>query len=93
MQKKKKVDLVALSSPFMRIPQMPVTVARYLIDAGYSDIFQLQGRSAESLLEEIRRSSDLLPAKNTLPALRLVIYFAENPDNPDRALLNLHSWE
>ncbi len=92
MQKKKKVDLAALQSPFMRIPQMPVAVARYLLDAGYTDIFQLQGRSAESLLQEIRKSANLLPESNTLPALRLAIYFAENENNPDRALLNLHAW-
>lgn len=93
MQKKKKVDLVALQSPFMRIPQMPVAVARYLLDAGYTDIFQLQGRSAESLLEEIRKSSDLLPGTDTLPALRLAIYFSENAGNPDRSRLNLHAWQ
>lgn len=93
MAKKKKVDLVALSSPFMRIPQMPVAVARYLLDAGYSDLFQLQGRSAESLLEEIRKTSTLLPEASTLPALRLAIYYAENPSNPDRSLLCLHAWE
>lgn len=93
MQKKKKVDLAALQSPFMRIPQMPVAVARYLLDAGYTDIFQLQGRSAESLLEEIRKTSDLLPPADTLPALRLAIYFSENQSHPDRALLNLHAWQ
>ncbi len=93
MQKKKKVDLVALQSPFMRIPQMPVAVARYLIDAGYTDIFQLQGRSAESLLEEIRKSANLLPEPSTLPALRLAVYFSENQSNPDRSLLNLHAWQ
>lgn len=93
MQKKKKVDIAALKSPFMRIPQMPVAVARYLLDAGYTDLFQLQGRSAESLFAEIQKSSVLLPAPNTLPALRLAIYFSENEINPDRALLNLHAWE
>lgn len=93
MRKKRKVDSEALGSPFMRIPQMPVFVARYLLDAGYSELFQLQGRSAESLFEEIRKSSILIPEADTLPALRLAIYVAENPANPDRSLLNLHAWK
>ena len=52
-QKKKKVDQIALSSPFMRIPKMDVRVARDLIDTGIIEIYQLQGRSAESIFEEI----------------------------------------
>ena len=74
-------------------PRSGLAVARYLIDAGYTDIFQLQGRSAESLLEEIRKSANLLPEPSTLPALRLAIYFSENQSNPDRTLLNLHAWQ
>ena len=41
-KKKKKVDQVALSSPFMRIPKMDVRVARDLIDAGIIEVYQLQ---------------------------------------------------
>lgn len=91
--KKKKTDPVALASPFMRIPQMPVSVARYLIDAGYSDIFQLRGRSPESLLEEFRKIDFALTPENIVPALRLAVYFAENEGALDRSLLNLHAWE
>lgn len=91
--KKKKVDSVALASPFMRIPQMPVAVARYLIDAGYTDIFQLQGRSAESLFDEIRKHDFAVQPREILPALKLAVYFSENADNPDRSRLNLHAWQ
>lgn len=77
----------------MRIPQMPVAVARHLLDAGYSDIFQLQGRSAESLFEEIRKHDFMAQAQDVLPALRLAVYFAENPNNPDRSRLQLHAWQ
>lgn len=90
---KKKVDLVALQSSFMRVPHMPVRVARYLLDAGYTDLFQLSGRSAESLLAEIRKHDFLAEEKSVLPALRLAIYFSENSSAPDKSLLNLHAWE
>lgn len=90
---KKKADLAALKSAFMRVPHMPVPVARYLLDAGYTDLFQLSGRSAESLFAEIRKHDFLADEKAVLPALRLAVYFSENPDNPDKTLLNLHAWE
>lgn len=90
---KKKTDLVALRSAFMRVPNMPVPVARYLLDAGYTDLFQLSGRSAESLLAEIRKHDFLADEKIALPALRLAIYFSENQNAPDKSLLNLHAWE
>ncbi len=92
-QKKKKVDLEALKSAFMRVPHMPVRVARHLLDAGYTDLFQLSGRSAESLFAEIRKHDFLADEKTTLPALRLAIYFSENETAPDKNLLNLHAWE
>lgn len=90
---KKKADLEALRSAFMRVPHMPVAVARYLLDAGYTDLFQLSGRSAESLLAEIRKHDFLADEKVVLPALRLAIYFSENQSAPDKSLLNLHAWE
>lgn len=90
---KKKADLEALGSAFMRVPHMPVRVARHLLDAGYSDLFQLSGRSPESLFEEIRKHDFLADAKTVLPALRLAVYFSENQAAPDKNLLNLHAWE
>ena len=76
----------------MRVPHMPVAVARYLLDAGYTDLFQLAGRSAESLLSEIRKHDFCAEEKTVLPALRLAIYFSENQSAPDKSLLNLHAW-
>lgn len=90
---KKKADLEALQSAFMRVPHMPVFVARYLLDAGYTDLFQLAGRSAESLFSEIRKHDFLAEEKRVLPALRLAVYFSENQNAPDKSLLNLHAWE
>ena len=92
-ESKKKADLEALSSAFMRVPHMPVRVARLLLDAGYTDVFQLSGRSAESLFADIRKHDFLAEEKTVLPALRLAIYFAENESSPDKSLLNLHAWE
>ena len=90
---KKKADLEALKSPFMHVPHFPVRVARYLLDAGYTDLFQLSGRSADSLLAEIRKRDFLAEEKLVLPALRLAIYFSENEAAPDKRLLDLHAWE
>lgn len=92
-EKKKKIDTAALNSAFMRVPHMPVQVARHLLDAGYSDLFQLRGRSAESLLEEINKRDFAIVPETVVPALRLAIYFVENENNLNRALLNLHAWQ
>ena len=60
-KKKKKVDRIALSSPMMRIPRMDVLVARDLIDLGIKEIYELQGRSAESIFEEIKKNEGGYP--------------------------------
>ena len=39
-EKKKKIDYVALNSPFMRIPRMDVRVARALLDMGIKEVFE-----------------------------------------------------
>lgn len=80
----------AVTSSFMRVPRFPVGVARDLLDAGYTQLDQLLGRSAESLLEEIRRRN---PAAETshLPCLRLAIYVAETPQ-PDPKRLFPDQW-
>ena len=74
-QKKKKVDQIALSSPFMRIPKMDVRVARDLIDTGIIEIYQLQGRSAESIFEEILKNKPDTP-KYRLSFIKMAIYFS-----------------
>lgn len=93
MSGKKKTDYVALASSFMLVPNMPIKVARWLLDAGYRDLFQLQGRSAESLFHEIKTVDFMAESKIALPALRLAIYYYENRDNLDRRLLVLSAWE
>jgi hypothetical protein len=75
----------------MRIPRFPVDVARELLDSGYYRIDQLSGRSAESLIEEIRHKTKEKPAPHFLPALRMAIYFAETP-TPDAKKLFLDQW-
>lgn len=81
----------AVCSPFMRIPRFPVDVARELLDAGYYRIDQLTGRSAESLIEEIRQRTKEKTAEHFLPALRMAIYFSETT-NPDSKKLFLDQW-
>ena len=81
-KKKKKVDRIALSSPMMRIPRMDVLVARDLIDIGVKELYELQGRSAESLFEEIKKMRSDTP-EYRLAFIRMAIYFAENdPADP-----------
>jgi hypothetical protein len=81
----------AVCSPFMRIPRFPVDVARELLDSGYYRIDQLSGRSAESLIEEIRQKTNQKTGPHFLSALRMAIYFAETP-TPDAKKLFLDQW-
>lgn len=90
-KKKKKADKEALASPMMRIPHMDVRVARDLIDIGIKEFYELEGRSAESIFEEIQKKRADTPLWR-LPYLRLAIYFAEN-DNHDQSMLHPAYWE
>ena len=87
---KKKVDIEALNSPFMRVPKFHVTIARYLLDLGYSDLFQLIGLSPESLWADIKKKYPTIN-KDVLYSIRMLIYFVEN-DAPDPTLLSPEKW-
>ena len=89
-KKKKKVDREALASPIMRVPRMDVRAARDLMDIGIRELYQLQGRSAESLMEDIRAKKPEVPGYR-LPYLRLAIYYAEN-EEPDPDKLHPSVW-
>jgi len=92
VKKKKKVDREALSSAFMRIPGMRVEAARDLLDLGLREIYELQGRAPESLLEDLQKKRDVPDAETLkLPCFRLAVYFSEN-DVPDRSLLTPDAW-
>jgi hypothetical protein len=88
--KKKEADYAALASPFMRIPRLPVDVARDLLDLGLRDVFELQGRAPEVLFEEIRRRRPAIPSSH-LRFFRLAVYFAETP-NPEGRKLHPDAW-
>lgn len=83
--------LEAVNSSFMRVPRLPVDVARDLLDAGYTRVDQLAGRSAESLLAQIQERNRAADSAVHLPALRLAIYVAETP-SPDPKRLFLDCW-
>ena len=89
-KEKKKADLAALQSPFMRIPRLPVEVARDLLDLGFHEIYELQGRAPESLFADLRRCKPAAPADH-LVWFRLVVYFAETPE-PERGKLHPEAW-
>jgi hypothetical protein len=90
-RKKKKVDGEALSSPFNRIPRIGVIGARALLDLGFRDIFELEGRSPEHLYDELKRKRGGTLERDFLARFRLAVYFAENP-NPEGRLLRLEAW-
>ena len=90
-KKKKKVDREALSSPLMRIPRMDVRAVRDLLDIGVRELYQLQGRSAESLYEDVKAKKPDSP-EYRLPYFRMAIYFAEN-EEPEPGLLHPQAWE
>jgi hypothetical protein len=88
--KKKEADYAALASPFMRIPRLPVEVARDLLDLGLRDIFELQGRAPEVLFEELQRLKPGTPSAK-LRFFRLAVYFAETPQ-PEGHKLHPDAW-
>ena len=90
-RKKKKVDHEALNSAFMRIPRMNVETARLLLDQGIRELYELQGRSPEAILDEhcsMKKSKD----KGVhIQYLRMAVYFAETED-PSPAKLHPNAW-
>jgi len=90
LKKKKKIDQEALQSAFMRIPKMKVEAARSLINTGLSEIYELQGRSPESLFSELKQKNPDAP-KEHLAYFRLAVYYAEN-DPPEKDKLDVYYW-
>ena len=89
-KKREKADLEALNSHFMRIPRMDASTARDLLDLGFTRIYELAGRSPESLFETLkRRNPDIPPVK--LHLLRMAVYYSEEPD-PDPRKLKPEVW-
>lgn len=89
-RRKKKVDYEALSSPLLRIPGLRVENVRDLIDVGIRETYQLEGRSPETLFDELKKIRPGSPPER-LAAFRLAVYYAENPE-PERALLDINAW-
>ncbi len=75
-EKKKKIDYVALNSPFMRIPRMDVRVARALLDMGIKEVFELKGRDPNSLLADYAKIGN--PDSDFLKFFTLAVDFADS---------------
>ena len=90
-QKKKKVDYEALNSRLMQIPKMDIASARDLLDIGIQDIFELEGRSPETLFEIIKKKNPEVDPKR-LWYIRMGVYFAENKNNLDAKKMNPWAW-
>jgi hypothetical protein len=90
VQKKKKVDYEALNSALMRIPRMDVAAVRNLLDLGIREIYDLQGRAPEILLDEASRKNADIPA-DRIRYFRMAVYYAES-DAPDTSKLHPDAW-
>ncbi|WP_269541940.1 helix-hairpin-helix domain-containing protein [Cerasicoccus fimbriatus] len=88
--RERKKDYEALQSPFMRIPQMKIDVARGLLNIGVTQIYHLEGRSPESLLAEMEKAKAEL-RDDVIAYLRMAVYFAENQP-PDASKLYPTVW-
>ena len=66
----------------MQIPKMDIASARDLLDIGITDIYELEGRSPESLFETIKKTKPDADQKR-LWYLRMAVYFAENKHQLD----------
>lgn len=89
-KKKKKVDYEALNSALMRIPRMDVAAARDLIDLGIREIYDLQGRAPEALMEDARSKNPEIP-RDRIRYFRMAVYYAEC-DDPEKAWLHPDAW-
>lgn len=78
-QKKRKVDYVALKSPFMRIPRMDVSGARALLDLGFREIYELRGRDPESLVADLAKKRLEIPPE-MYKYMKIATDFAESED-------------
>ncbi len=79
IDKKKKADYAALNSPFMRIAKMNVRAARALLDLGFKEVYELRGRSAQSIFEDLKKIK-LNPDSDLEKYFELAINFAENQE-------------
>jgi hypothetical protein len=75
-KKKKKVDYIALSSPFMRIAGMKVDGARALLDLGFKEVYELKGRAPEALFDELK-SKRLKTDPMLVKFMEIAVSFAE----------------
>ena len=84
-KKNKKVDLEALNSAFMKIPKVNTATARDLLDLGFTESYQLIGRSPEVLYEEITRIKLDVP-KDRLGYFRYIVAYVEVPEEERKAV-------
>ena len=89
--RKKKIDYSALNSPLMRIPHIDVDTVRNLLDLGFREIHELDGRAPEVLFEDLKKIKLNIP-QSRLYSLRMAVYFAETPD-PDPLKLTPWAWK
>jgi hypothetical protein len=72
---------------------MQIEAARGLLDLGFREIHELNGRSPDALAAELLKlQNGTQNHYNQLPCFKLAVYFSENPE-PKRTLLTPHAWK
>jgi hypothetical protein len=90
LKKKKKVDYEALNSALMHIPRMDIVAARGLLDVGIREIYDLQGRAPEVLMEEVTRRNPEF-SEDHIRYFRMAVYYSENAD-PETVKMHPDAW-
>lgn len=75
----------------MQIPKMDIASARDLLDIDINDIFELEGRSPETLFEAIKKHKSEVDPKR-LWYIRMAVYFAENKNHLDGKKMSPWAW-
>lgn len=71
---------------------MAIPAARGLLDVGLREVYELSGRSPETLWEDLRKAKPDAP-RDLLPFFRLAVYFAENGTDADPKKLTPAAWQ
>jgi len=90
---KKKKDIEALSSHWMKMPSMRVDIARDLLDLGFREWFEIEGRSGDALYEDLKRLRGKELPIEKCAYFRMAIYFAETGYEGDRDYWSPRAWE
>ena len=79
-----------MASPIMRIPRMDVRVVRDLLDIGIRELYELRGRAAESIFEEVKKGNQI--PQNGHWRIFAWPYISAKKKNPEAQKLHPQFW-